>query len=187
MFILKTLLVPCLLSATIYAQSISIAAPSSEETGTAGQPMNVELDFANQLTGVKHVSVVIALQDCAGQPCPNVSPQDDLGGVLYAGNYTPQEHEQGKPPYENFSIMLPAGTHAGTNVLNVAHFMLVGASSTPVLEFKNVSINTQNGSSSSSSGQQRLSLAFRNGHNTWMYYMFFMIPGTALLHLAGRY
>jgi len=153
MFTLKSLLIPCLLSVTTYAQNISIASPTSAQTMTVGQPMNVELDFGNQLTGVKHVSVVIALQDCTGLPCPSVSPQDDMGNVLFAGNYTPQEHEQNKPPYQNFSITLPVGTHGGTNVLNVAHFMLVGASSTPVLEFRNVSINTQNASSASSAAK----------------------------------
>ncbi|KZP33004.1 hypothetical protein FIBSPDRAFT_924977 [Athelia psychrophila] len=140
----KSLLLPVALCASAYAQSIEINYPGNTTTQTLGQTIDLELDFPNQLTSVQHISVVIALLGCASTGCSNLTAETaGLGSIMYAGNYTPQSHEPYKPPYQNFTLALPNGTQAGSSILNVAHLFLLGASETPVLEFKNVTINTQ--------------------------------------------
>jgi len=136
------------LGACVYAQSIEIANPSNGTTQTLGQSINLELDFPNQLTGVQHVSLIIALQACSAVPCSNLSATTDgLGTIMYSGNYTPTPHESYKPPYQNFTLTLPNSTEPGSSILSVAHLYLLGASATPILEFKNVTVTTQKGPS----------------------------------------
>ncbi|KAJ3747222.1 hypothetical protein DFH05DRAFT_1457636 [Lentinula detonsa] len=132
---------------TVHSQTITVLSPSSGSEITPGQNVTVQLAFGNSLTGVEHVSAVIAMINCAGAPCPT-DASDSLGIPLFAGNYTPQYHEQNLPPYENFTITVPGTLAAGTNMLTVAHFMLVGASAVPVLQFDNVTVSTPPSASS---------------------------------------
>ncbi|KZV75193.1 hypothetical protein PENSPDRAFT_572074 [Peniophora sp. CONT] len=141
---MKFILAPLLLAASTLAQSISIADPADGATLTAGSPMNVELDFPNSLTGVKHVSVVISFLSCGVQPC-DMGADQILGNVLYSGNYTPAytTDDAAKPPNQNFTLTIPSEASTGAGLLNVAHFYLVGASAQPILEYKNISFNLQ--------------------------------------------
>ncbi|KAJ3791257.1 hypothetical protein GGU10DRAFT_398138 [Lentinula aff. detonsa] len=170
---------------TVHSQSITVLSPSSGSEITPGQNVTVQLAFGNSLTGVEHVSAVIAMINCAGAPCPT-DASDSLGIPLFAGNYTPQYHEQNLassisgliffPPYENFvrtndlislfalslklydetvvhqTVTVPGTLAAGTNMLTVAHFMLVGASAVPVLQFDNVTVSTPPSASSTRRG-----------------------------------
>ncbi|KAJ3976957.1 hypothetical protein EV361DRAFT_881443 [Lentinula raphanica] len=76
----------------VCSQTISILSPTSGTEITPGQDVTVQLGFANSLTGVEHVSAVIAMINCAGAPCPS-DASDTLGIPLFAGNYTPELHE----------------------------------------------------------------------------------------------
>ncbi|KAL0579134.1 hypothetical protein V5O48_002866 [Marasmius crinis-equi] len=128
---------------SVFSQTIQIADPADGASVQSGQNMNVMLEFPNSLTGMTHVSVVISLLDCPdlnkGQ-CVQQNATDSLGKTLFAGNYTPQFHEQDRPPYQNFTVAIPQGQQPPNLLLTVAHFMLVGASASPILEFKNVSL-----------------------------------------------
>ncbi|KAJ3770700.1 hypothetical protein FB446DRAFT_646523 [Lentinula raphanica] len=126
---------------TVCSQTISILSPTSGTEITPGQDVTVQLGFANSLTGVEHVSAVIAMINCAGAPCPS-DASDTLGIPLFAGNYTPQLHEGNLPPYQNFTVTVPSNLAAGTNMLTAAHFVLIGVSAVPVLQFDNVTVST---------------------------------------------
>ncbi|ESK87151.1 hypothetical protein Moror_11844 [Moniliophthora roreri MCA 2997] len=123
---------------SVLSQSIQIASPTAGETVSPGQIMTVQLAFPNSLTGVEHVSVVVSMLECAAE-CPQ-NAADSLGKPLFAGNYTPEYHEGSKPPYQNFTVTVPEGSTADNGMLTVAHFMLLGASAQPILEYKNVTL-----------------------------------------------
>ncbi|KAL0069780.1 hypothetical protein AAF712_003049 [Marasmius tenuissimus] len=128
---------------SVFSQSIQIASPTNDTGVESGKDLNVMLVFPNSLTGMRHISVVISLLNCpdlASDQCAQQKATDSLGQTLFAGNYTPQYHEQDRPPYQNFSVMIPTGQKSPNLLLTVAHFMLVGASSSPVLEYKNVTL-----------------------------------------------
>ncbi|KAE9396632.1 hypothetical protein BT96DRAFT_1039203 [Gymnopus androsaceus JB14] len=123
---------------TAFSQTISILSPTPDAEITAGQDVTLQLAFGNSLTGVQHVSVVIAILDCAalGETCPTLDAGSTLGVPLFSGNYTPEFHEQ------NLTVTIPQTLTAGTNMLTVAHFMLIGAGATPILQFDNVTVST---------------------------------------------
>lgn len=50
----------------------------------------------NGLTGFEHISVAFGIQSCT-MGCAN-----NLGTMLFAGNYTPESHQRGEPQYQNF-------------------------------------------------------------------------------------
>ncbi|KAF5369323.1 hypothetical protein D9758_002747 [Tetrapyrgos nigripes] len=131
------------------SQSIQIISPSDGTAVTPGQDLTVQLGFPNSLTGVQHVSVVISMFNCAGEPCPVSSSgavPDSLGSPLFMGGFDPEFHEGALPPYQNFTVSLPDAI-TGTNMISVAHFMLLGAGAEPIFEFKNSTV--QIGQSSS--------------------------------------
>ncbi|KAJ4491420.1 hypothetical protein C8J55DRAFT_469548 [Lentinula edodes] len=146
---------------TVCSQTISILSPSAGAEVVPGQDVTVQLAFANSLTGVEHVAAVVAMINCAGAPCP-ADASDTLGIPLFAGNYTPQYHEQNLPPYENYTVSVSSTLAVGTNMLTVAHFMLVGASAVPVLEFANVTVSTP----SSSTTRREMSIRGRTTTST---------------------
>jgi len=130
-----------------YAQSIVIAGPPEGFTVIAGQTFVVDIARPNTLSSSQEVSVAIGIVPCAqfvgGCAANNVT--DILGDVLYAGPYSPTHHP-GTPPqdiefYQNFTLTVPANFLTGQATLNVAHFSLIGASLSPNLEVKNITIN----------------------------------------------
>lgn len=109
---------------TAFSQTITILSPPADAMITPGQNLTVQLGFPvstsvvftppstysnvlcfkrNSLTGVKHISAVIAMMDCHGQPC-TTSADSTIGIPLFAGNYTPQLHE---PDLVSSSSLLP--------------------------------------------------------------------------------
>lgn len=135
------------LAASVLGQSLVISHPTNGQTVMTGQNMVVSLQLPNQLTPVEQVSVAVAYQACHNDPCISTA-EDAIGLLLYSGNYSPVYHEQNLPPYQNFTVQIPSGTTPGIGFIDVAHFYLLGAGPQPMLEFKNVSINVQNSTSS---------------------------------------
>ncbi|TRM70273.1 hypothetical protein BD626DRAFT_476891 [Schizophyllum amplum] len=127
-------------AATVTAQNIALSFPTANATVTAGQNTTVQVSFPNSLTSVQHVSLVISLASCGqANECPS-SAYETLGTPMYVGGFDPQYHESALPPYQNFSVQIPEGTAEGTNLLTVAHFMLLGASFVPILDFSNATV-----------------------------------------------
>ncbi|KAL1734876.1 hypothetical protein EV714DRAFT_244850 [Schizophyllum commune] len=138
---MKFTVLAALLSAasTALAQNIQLSSPTANATLTPGQNTTVQVEFPNSLTGAQHVSLVIGLASCSsGSGCP-ADAFSGLGRPLYVGGFDPQYHESALPPYQNFSVQIPEDA-SGVNLLTVAHFMLLGASTTPVLDFSNATV-----------------------------------------------
>ncbi|THV00822.1 hypothetical protein K435DRAFT_569922, partial [Dendrothele bispora CBS 962.96] len=127
------------------SQSIQILLPTDGTAVTPGQDLTVQLGFPNSLTSVQHVSVVISMFICADQPCPvnsSGATPDTLGTPMFMGDFKPDFHEGDLPPYQNFTVTIPGSVQAGsTNMISVAHFMLLGAGATPILEFQNATVS----------------------------------------------
>jgi hypothetical protein len=123
-FFLNAILLSAL-STIAFAQSADIGYPPANTTVQAGYPFTVEIDQPDSLTGSTEVALVIGVLSCASRACP--PPQDVMGTILYNGPYDPEFRTVGKPPYQNFSIEVPANFAKGPAQLNVAHISLVGA------------------------------------------------------------
>ncbi|KAK7469281.1 hypothetical protein VKT23_003765 [Stygiomarasmius scandens] len=142
---LGILLLPTLFLSAL-SQGIQVLSPKDGATVTPGQELTVQLGFPNSLTGVQHVSVVISMFLCAGEPCPVNSTgaaPNTLGTPMFMGDFNPEFHEGDLPPYQNFTVTIPGSVQGGsTNMISVAHFMLLGAGATPILEFQNATVST---------------------------------------------
>ncbi|KLO19797.1 hypothetical protein SCHPADRAFT_898371 [Schizopora paradoxa] len=119
---------------TSVAQMVSFATPSPNQSLSPGENFIVQLDAADGLTGFEHISVAFGIQSCAAG-CGN-----DLGNMLFAGNYTPTIHSAGEPMYQNFTLTVPSDLASGPSLLSVAHFYLIGAGLMPVLEMRNTTV-----------------------------------------------
>ncbi|KDQ51227.1 hypothetical protein JAAARDRAFT_163825 [Jaapia argillacea MUCL 33604] len=141
MMFMKFFLVVATLALSAIAQTINIGAPAEGSTVCAGCNINVEVDRPNSLSGSEEVAIVIAMRSCNSGGC--ISPESALGTVLYAGPYNPQYSAtpDWKPPHQNFTVEVPTFFITGKATLSVTHLSLVGAGFTPVLEFKNVTVN----------------------------------------------
>lgn len=80
----------------------------------------------NSLSPSKEMGVAIGLSSCASSPCRDAD--EVLGTILYNGPFKPEYHESGLPPYENFTVTVPASATLGKNQINVAHAALIGVS-----------------------------------------------------------
>ena len=72
------------------------------------------------------MAVAIGISSCASNVC--VEADEVMGTILYNGKFNPQYHEPSQPPYQNFSVKIPAEFTAGTAQINVAHATLIGVS-----------------------------------------------------------
>ncbi|KAJ7434540.1 hypothetical protein B0H11DRAFT_2118394 [Mycena galericulata] len=100
------------------------------------------------LTGSTELALVIGFLSCPGPEssgsssnCP--SPLDEIGTILYNGSYDPDFHNGGeglKPPYQNFSVVIPRDAESGVAQLSATHFSLVGAGPFPFLQSRNVTL-----------------------------------------------
>lgn len=138
-------------------QRIAIGAPAEWATVKPGSNITVEVDrpvcpplitlliriippdhFPQMtLTGSDEVAIAIGLWPCAGygdeanRTCAEMDVTQVLGNVLYTGTYAPQlppPPEYEKPPYQNFTVTVPANFATGQASLGVAHFSLIGVS-----------------------------------------------------------
>ncbi|OJT12816.1 hypothetical protein TRAPUB_10651 [Trametes pubescens] len=133
-------------------QRIAIGAPTEWATVKPGSNITVEVDRPMTLTGSDEVAIAIGLWPCAGfgdeanRTCAEMDVTQVLGNVLYTGTYAPQlppPPEFEKPPYQNFTVTVPANFATGQASLGVAHFSLVGASAMPFLEVANITLIIQ--------------------------------------------
>jgi hypothetical protein len=72
------------------------------------------------------MGVAIGLSSCASSPCRDAD--DVLGTILYNGPFNPVYHEHNLPPYENFTVTVPASATLGKSQINIAHAALIGVS-----------------------------------------------------------
>ncbi|EKM60344.1 uncharacterized protein PHACADRAFT_23720 [Phanerochaete carnosa HHB-10118-sp] len=136
---MKYFTVVAALAATGLAQSIVISTPAANSTVSAGQPITVEVDKQNTLTGSIEVALVLSIVPCPADGCtdPSYNPSDDLGQIFYNGAYNPQSQPGApqKPPHQNFTVQVPTSFTSGENVALIAtHLNLVGAGPEPVLQ-----------------------------------------------------
>ncbi|KAJ7434501.1 hypothetical protein B0H11DRAFT_2040660 [Mycena galericulata] len=146
MKLFSSLIMSIMLATAAFAQSCDIGAPADGATVTPGTNITVEVDRPDTLTGSTEVAVVIGFLSCGGfyaQNCP--PPSEILGEILYLGPYDPEfQYGPGlpnKPPYQNFTVAIPASAPTGPAQISVIHFSLVGASLGPYLQCLNVTVN----------------------------------------------
>ncbi|KAI0647684.1 hypothetical protein C8Q79DRAFT_1008099 [Trametes meyenii] len=120
------------------AQMAVILSPPPQSTLSPGDQFVVDVDRPDTLTPSQEVSVAIGLLSCAGiappGTCNGVDPTEELGRVLFAGPYTPQLRPGGSDLFQNFTVTVPDNFPPGAAALSVAHFSLVGAGLSPILE-----------------------------------------------------
>jgi hypothetical protein len=85
-----------------------------------------------------------------------------MGQILHSGGFNPQADPNNaqKPPHQNFTVTVPSNLPKGSAQIGIAHFSLIGVSSTlsptwmlmtlisqaglePFMEVKNVSVIVQ--------------------------------------------
>ncbi|KAJ5863899.1 uncharacterized protein N7529_005815 [Penicillium soppii] len=120
------------------AQNAHIGVPVEGQTVTAGEELIVQVQRPNSLSPSVEVGVVIGFTSCASTPCR--SAEDILGTILYNGPFKPVYHETSLPPYENFTVTVPASAAKGNGQINVAHAALIGAGPQAFLESLNQTV-----------------------------------------------
>lgn len=132
----------------VFAQNVDIGQPAFNQTVSPGSYFTVQVQrpvrplrfpaenallisfrfcsTQNSLTGSEEVAIAIGLQSCPNRPC--TPPASFMGAILYNGPFNPQYHEGNLPPYQNFSVQVPSSTPAGTALVGVTHFTLIGVS-----------------------------------------------------------
>ncbi|KAI0712630.1 hypothetical protein C8Q76DRAFT_797464 [Earliella scabrosa] len=139
---MKSFFALCALVASTFAQNVAIGAPADMTTITPGSDLTVRVDRPNSLTGSEEVVVVIGLWPCQGS-CADQNVTEILGNVVYKGAFDPQydtNEPAGVPPHQNFTVTVPESFTSGQVSLGVVHVALVGASMSPLYEFKNVTL-----------------------------------------------
>ncbi|KAJ3490653.1 hypothetical protein NLI96_g1283 [Meripilus lineatus] len=146
---MKFIAVVAALATTALAQSIAIGVPAAGSNIFPGESLNVEVDLPQTLTGTREVAIAIGLLSCNqfGGDCGNIDVSQDLGTILFSGDYNPQLSDPSKPPFQHFSVPVPVSLPIGTASLNVAHFSLVGAGPEAFFEVKNITLNVVPGPS----------------------------------------
>ncbi|KAF9242048.1 hypothetical protein BU15DRAFT_60559 [Melanogaster broomeanus] len=135
---MKSIFSLALFAAAAYAQNAVIGLPEQGQSVNPGSNLTVQIQRPNSLTGSEEVAVVIGFQSCSSSPC--ISPADYMGQILYNGPFDPQYHESYNPPYQNFTVQIPATAATGTALIGVAHVTLVGAGLYPWLEVLNQTV-----------------------------------------------
>ncbi|KAI0755327.1 hypothetical protein C8Q80DRAFT_425661 [Daedaleopsis nitida] len=128
----------------VLAQRIRIGAPAEWTTVTPGESITVRVEVPLTLSSSNEVAVAIGFWPCGGGPCAAQSVDQYLGNVVYKGLFAPQLHESPTPPYENFTVAVPASFQPPMQVsLGVARFAMIGASEMPFMEVANITLNLE--------------------------------------------
>ncbi|KAF8838742.1 hypothetical protein BDN67DRAFT_991149 [Paxillus ammoniavirescens] len=127
------------MSRTSPSQNAVIGLPKQGQSVTPGTNLTVQVQRPNSLTGSEEVAVVIGFQSCPSGPC--ISPASYMGQILYNGPFDPVYHETYNPPYQNFSVQVPATASTGTALIGVAHITLIGAGLYPYMEVLNQTVS----------------------------------------------
>ncbi|KAJ7598972.1 hypothetical protein C8J56DRAFT_769687 [Mycena floridula] len=125
----------------VSAQSVNIGFPADGAQVKAGQSLVVEVDRPDTISSSQEVAIVIGFSSCSSRCLP---PLSSMGTVLYNGPYAPifqPNQTVAKPPHQNFTVTIPTSATVGKAQLNLAHFLLLGASLGPFLETRNISLN----------------------------------------------
>ncbi|OJJ95763.1 hypothetical protein ASPACDRAFT_1891584 [Aspergillus aculeatus ATCC 16872] len=135
---MKTFAAAAAFLGTALAQNAAIGLPKAGQTVQPGQSLTVQVQRPNTITGSQEMAVAIGFQSCASGNC--YAADEYMGTILYNGAFNPVYHEYYLPPYENFTVTVPASAAAGQAVIGVAHATLVGASAAPYLEVLNQTV-----------------------------------------------
>ncbi|KAI1794787.1 hypothetical protein LXA43DRAFT_1091395 [Ganoderma leucocontextum] len=102
------LFVLAFLVASAFAQRCQIAAPAEFSTVKLGSNITIELDRPMTLSSSQEVAIAIGFWPCNGA-CNETDVTQVMGSVVYTGPYSPQLTNAGwKPPYQNFTVTVPA-------------------------------------------------------------------------------
>ncbi|KAJ6016535.1 hypothetical protein N7540_011126 [Penicillium herquei] len=101
------------------AQNAVINIPERQQTVTAGSDLIVQVLRPNLLTNSQEMALAIGFSFCANGGCSPAS--EDMGTVVYSGNFNPVSHEEFLPPYQNFTVPIPSSYSSGKAQVNVAH------------------------------------------------------------------
>ncbi|THH26696.1 hypothetical protein EUX98_g7492 [Antrodiella citrinella] len=149
MMMMKSMLALAALATSVYAQSVTIAAPAAGTTFRAGQHFTVDIAEAGTREPSQDVSVIVALTSCAygTGSCDQFDPTEMFGTILYAGPYTPSHHA-GTPAgdveyYQNLTLKVPNNFTPGAAYVNIAHLALTGAGNIPILDFENIIVTVK--------------------------------------------
>ncbi|KAJ6127295.1 hypothetical protein N7523_002907 [Penicillium sp. IBT 18751x] len=132
---MKSFLALAAFAGVALAQSAQIGLPNVGQKLHKGNDMVVQVQRPNTITGSTEMAVAIGISSCASDVCQE--SDEVMGTILYNGKFNPQYHEYYLPPYQNFSVKVPADFTAGTAQINVAHATLIGAGPFPFLEALN--------------------------------------------------
>jgi len=132
------LLAAPLLACSVLAQRSFITFPADGSTVVAGRRTVVQVTRPNSLQGSVEVGLVIGLQVCQSGTC--APPNQQIGTVLFNGQYSPKLHEQPGRPYQNFTVTIPSSFPKGKAQLATARLHLIGAGPSPTLELNNITL-----------------------------------------------
>ncbi|KAJ6096627.1 hypothetical protein N7486_007373 [Penicillium sp. IBT 16267x] len=120
------------------AQNAYIGLPKAGQKVAPGSDVIVQVQRPNSLTNSEEMAVAIGFASCGSGGC---YPTDEfMGTVVYNGKFNPVYHETYLPPYQNFTVTVPASFKAGKAQVNVAHATLIGAGLYPEMETLNQTI-----------------------------------------------
>ncbi|KAF9565781.1 hypothetical protein CPC08DRAFT_704478 [Agrocybe pediades] len=141
-FSLSSVIFPLALAHGAFSQSVRIGAPADQSSVQAGSSIVVEVDRPDTLTPSTEIALVIGVASCHNAPClgPDLL---GLGTVLYSGPFNPQfdTPADGKPPHQNFTVVIPESFQKGPAQLALFHIALVGASVEPLAQLRNITLN----------------------------------------------
>jgi len=123
----------------------TIGAPPNDTQIKPGQKVEVMVISPYSIEGSIEVGLVISFLSCTTFPnslC--LTPQQQLGSILYNGPYKPvlpNPNPYHLEPHQNFTVQIPSGTSTGNGQLAVTNFELVGAGPSPTYQIQNITLN----------------------------------------------
>jgi hypothetical protein len=130
-FCLFSVFASLLLATTALAQHAYIGYPTDGSTVQSGTNITVMVAKPDTLVGSTDISIVLGLEQCPGDASTCFPQAYDVGQILYYGPYNPEfvlNPGFNLPPYQNFTVYVPADQPTGTNLLSLTHLALVGVS-----------------------------------------------------------
>ncbi|KAJ7053667.1 hypothetical protein C8F01DRAFT_996282 [Mycena amicta] len=116
-----TILATIAFAASALAQ-VTLIAPTSGASVTAGSSVTVRVVGTTPTAGSVQGAAVIAITKCT-LICN--SPLNNIGTVLYNGNYNPVFHLTGPGPartvYQDIAVTIPSGSAAGNWQISIVH------------------------------------------------------------------
>ncbi|KAF7377913.1 hypothetical protein MSAN_00215100 [Mycena sanguinolenta] len=136
-FVLSTLF-----AAAALAQNVYIASPAAGSSVTPGSDITVEVSQPDGQSSWVESALVLGWWPCDGSsedPCLPAS--EVLGELLYNGGpFKPTFYNTENVISQNITVNIPSSTPAGYALLQVAHFVLVGAELGPVVQTFSVNL-----------------------------------------------